>query len=83
MGCDGGSIPRRRELVTLAKNAPKVDKTETEWSYDAHTNEPLKAPICADRVGRLYNLESCVQAVVDGEGWEGVRRRKVTFEGVE
>jgi hypothetical protein len=48
MGCDGGSIPRREELVKLKKKAEKVDPIEVErikWFTCAMSEERLKEPI--------------------------------------
>jgi len=61
MGNDGGSIPRRCELVKEKKKEEKADPVESErakWRVCTMTNEPLKEPIVVDDLGHLYNKES-------------------------
>jgi hypothetical protein len=68
MGCDGGSIPRREELVKLKKKAEKVDPTEVErikWFTCAMSHERLKEPIVVCELGRLYNKEAVIRALID------------------
>jgi len=68
MGCDGGSIPRRDELVKLKKKAEKVDPTEIErikWFTCALSHERLKDPIVACELGHLYNKEAVIRALLE------------------
>eukprot|EP01112_Ceratiomyxa_fruticulosa_P002158 TRINITY_DN1227_c0_g1_i1.p1 TRINITY_DN1227_c0_g1~~TRINITY_DN1227_c0_g1_i1.p1 ORF type:complete len:284 (-),score=77.99 TRINITY_DN1227_c0_g1_i1:84-935(-) len=61
MGNDGGSIPRRCELVKEKKKEEKPDPVESErakWRVCTMSNEPLKEPIVVDDLGHLYNKES-------------------------
>lgn len=83
MGCDGGSIPRREELVKLKKKAEKVDPTEVErikWFTCAMSNERLKEPIVACELGHLYNKEAVIRALIEknvDEKFSHIRSLKV------
>lgn len=68
MGCDGGSIPRRDELVKLKKKAEKVDPNEIErikWFTCALSNEKLKEPIVTCELGHLYNKEAVINCLLN------------------
>eukprot|EP00123_Amoebidium_parasiticum_P014043 comp22295_c1_seq1/m.33065 comp22295_c1_seq1/g.33065 ORF comp22295_c1_seq1/g.33065 comp22295_c1_seq1/m.33065 type:complete len:270 (-) comp22295_c1_seq1:461-1270(-) len=70
MGCDGGTIPTRDELVKLKKKAKKVDKDvdlEARWMRCALTLATLKEPIVACALGRLYNKDSVLEYLLDKE----------------
>ncbi|EGY18540.1 hypothetical protein VD0002_g4432 [Verticillium dahliae] len=67
MGNDGGSIPKRRELVKNAARALTVSELKANaheslthaWSHDPLTNDPLDLDaVVSDWRGRLYNYES-------------------------
>ncbi|XP_003746426.1 replication termination factor 2 [Galendromus occidentalis] len=64
MGCDGGTIPRRDELVrTKQKGEQKDAKSENafKWKHCAISQQALKKPIVACDLGRLYNKEAVIQ----------------------
>lgn len=64
MGCDGGTIPRRDELVKTKQKAEQKDaKSENafKWKHCAISQQALKQPIVACDLGRLYNKESVIQ----------------------
>jgi len=68
MGCDGGSIPRREELVQLKKNPEKADEKELErikWTSCTLSKEPLRTPIVACELGFLYNKEAVLKHLID------------------
>jgi len=68
MGCDGGSIPRRDELVKMKKKEEKPDQNEVDrikWSSCAISKEPLKDPIVACELGFLYNKEAVIRSLLD------------------
>jgi len=75
MGNDGGSIPKRRELVkeaALAKTTTQVKETQAEqqeyfWTTDPITNEPLEPPIVSDSNGKLYRKESVLKLLTGDE----------------
>lgn len=61
MGADGGSIPRRTEMVKTKSKAETADKDELnleKWNLCSLTMEPLVRPVVACRLGKLYNKES-------------------------
>lgn len=67
MGADGGTIPKRCELVKNKKKAEKLDrsvKNATKWRNCQLSQQPLKKPIIACRYGRLYNKETVIEAIL-------------------
>ncbi|TPX37703.1 hypothetical protein SmJEL517_g00538 [Synchytrium microbalum] len=68
MGCDGGSIPTRRELV---KEKPKtiipdaVIQQIQQWLHCALSKQPLAAPIVSCGLGKLYNKEAILSYLVN------------------
>ncbi|KRY21640.1 Protein RTF2 -like protein [Trichinella patagoniensis] len=77
MGCDGGTIPKRCELVKTKKKETKVERDEkaaARWKHCALTQQPLKAPIVACRLGRLYNKEAVIEALL--------KRKEAPVEGL-
>ena len=68
MGGDGGSIPKRAELVKTSKKKEQADKDmarDAKWSYCAITQRELVKPIVACELGRLYNKESVLEFLLD------------------
>ncbi|KAK4187075.1 replication termination factor 2 [Podospora australis] len=77
MGNDGGSIPKRRELVKNAARAPTVSELKATaheslshaWAHDPLTSEPLDLEnIVSDWRGRLYNYESVLKGLMPSDG---------------
>ncbi|KAH6617244.1 Rtf2 RING-finger-domain-containing protein [Chaetomium tenue] len=73
MGNDGGSIPKRRELVKSAARAPTVSELKATalenlthaWAYDPLTSERLDMEnVVSDWRGRLYNYESVLRGLM-------------------
>lgn len=73
MGNDGGSIPKRRELVKEAARAPTVAElkaTALESLSHAWTHDPLSSDAldmentASDWRGRLYNYESVLKGLI-------------------
>jgi uncharacterized protein YbaR (Trm112 family) len=73
MGNDGGSIPKRRELVKNAARAPTVSELKAtaheslthSWTFDPLSSLPLDLEnIVSDALGRLYNYESILHALL-------------------
>ncbi|KAJ1668757.1 Replication termination factor 2 [Coemansia sp. RSA 1813] len=64
MGNDGGSIPRRSEMV---REKPKDEKADRKnqliamYYHCALSKRPLKAPVVGDGLGRLYNREAVLE----------------------
>lgn len=73
MGCDGGTIPKRDELVRTKKKPEQKDKTAdlvAKWKHCAITQEPLRQPIMACELGRLYNKEAVLEFLIDRSKFE-------------
>ncbi|XP_035634455.1 replication termination factor 2-like isoform X1 [Oncorhynchus keta] len=71
MGCDGGTIPKRHELVKGPKKVEKVDKNAelaARWKYCALSTEKLRRPIVACDLGRLYNKDAVIEYLLDKSG---------------
>lgn len=73
MGNDGGSIPKRRELVKEAARAQTVSELKATaleslshaWTQDPLSSEPLDMEnVASDWRGRLYNYESILKGLV-------------------
>ncbi|XP_065705961.2 replication termination factor 2 isoform X1 [Patagioenas fasciata] len=68
MGCDGGTIPKRHELVKGPRKVEKVDKNAelvARWYYCALSQEKLCRPIVACELGRLYNKDAVIEFLLD------------------
>nr|CAG4646449.1 EOG090X0ACT [Macrothrix elegans] len=68
MGCDGGTIPKRDELVKTKKKPEQKDKNaelHCKWRLCASSQEPLKPPVVACELGRLFNKESVLEILLD------------------
>ncbi|RKF63104.1 Replication termination factor 2 [Erysiphe neolycopersici] len=76
MGNDGGSIPRRVELVKEAARKPntselKATRLEAQthaWKICPLSNQPLAAPIVSDYTGALYNKDAVLEKLLPSEG---------------
>ncbi|XP_053675636.1 replication termination factor 2 [Anopheles nili] len=70
MGCDGGTIPRRDELVRLKKKPEQKDKDserQFRWKHCALTQLKLQQPIVMCGLGRLYSKQNVIEALLDKE----------------
>ncbi|KAJ3602856.1 hypothetical protein NHX12_030601 [Muraenolepis orangiensis] len=68
MGCDGGTIPKRHELVKTPKKVEKVDKSAAlaaQWKYCALSQEKLRRPIVTCELGRLFNKDAVIEYLLD------------------
>lgn len=68
MGCDGGTIPRRDELVRTKKKPEQKDKnaeTVARWKHCALSQNPLRKPIVACEMGKLYNKEAVIEHLLN------------------
>jgi len=86
MGNDGGSIPKRSELVKEAAKAlttAQIKEAQTEqqeyaWSTDPLTRKPLARPVVSDAAGVLYNKDSIIEFLLkDDEDVEKTEMKKV------
>lgn len=70
MGCDGGTIPRRNELVRTKKKKEVTDKDAeiaAKWKYCAISSKELVAPIVSCELGRLYNKDAVIEYLLNKE----------------
>lgn len=68
MGCDGGTIPKRDELVRAKKKPEQKDKDSElafRWRHCSITQQPLQVPVVACGLGRLYSKVSLIEALLD------------------
>ncbi|XP_072393892.1 replication termination factor 2 [Diabrotica undecimpunctata] len=68
MGCDGGTIPRRDELVKVKKKPEAKDKNAElafKWRCCFITQEVLQEPIVVCHLGKLYSKMSLIEALLD------------------
>ena len=68
MGCDGGTIPKRCELVREKKKPEKVDKEielNAKWFHCAISQQELCEPIVCCELGKLYRKESVLEYLLD------------------
>jgi hypothetical protein len=73
MGCDGGTIPKRDELVRQKKKAEVKDKNAAnmaKWRYCALKHDALKQPIVVDSYGFLYNKDAILEYLLDRAQFE-------------
>jgi len=67
MGCDGGTIPTRDELVKLKKKPEQKDSDGHrlyKWQHCAISQHILNKPVVACEMGRLYNKESVIELLL-------------------
>lgn len=70
MGCDGGTIPTRDELVKTKKRPEQKDPDSVrayKWQHCALTQEPLSKPVVACELGRLYNKEAIIEKLLSAK----------------
>ncbi|KAI6183219.1 Replication termination factor 2 [Aphelenchoides bicaudatus] len=68
MGADGGTIPKRCELVRKKKKVEKIDKNVTnaaKWKTCQASGDPLQKPVVACKLGRLYNKEVILEGLLN------------------
>jgi len=73
MGCDGGTIPKRDELVRQKKKAEVKDKNAAnmaKWRHCALKHDPLQQPIVVDSYGLLYNKDAILEYLLDRTKFE-------------
>ena len=70
MGCDGGTIPKRDELVRTKKKKEEKDKNAdlvAKWKYCAISSNKLSNPIVSCELGRLYNKDKVIEYLLNKE----------------
>jgi len=67
MGCDGGTIPTRDELVKLKKKPERKDSDGHrlyKWQHCSITQQMLTKPVVACEMGRLYSKEAVIELLL-------------------
>lgn len=85
MGNDGGSIPKRRELVKEAAKALNTtqakeqltEQQEYHWSTCPLSRRPLAAPVVGDAAGIIYNKDAVIEFLLKEDGREKEEAGKV------
>lgn len=70
MGCDGGTIPKRKEIVKNKQNDQHRDKNadlSAKWQFCSLSGLRLKKPIVACQLGRLYNKDAIIEHLLEGK----------------
>lgn len=70
MGCDGGTIPKRNELVKNKAKDGNRDKNadlSAKWQFCALSGLRLKKPIVACQLGRLYNKDAIIEHLLNSK----------------
>lgn len=68
MGCDGGTIPKRDELVRMKKKPEQVEKNyelNAKWFHCALSQAELRSPVVCCELGNLYNKEAVLEYLID------------------
>ncbi|KAF2899654.1 hypothetical protein ILUMI_06514 [Ignelater luminosus] len=68
MGCDGGTIPRRDELVKTKKKTEAKDKDYElafQWRYCHLSQQTLQHPIVMCGLGHLYNKIALIEGLLN------------------
>nr|AEE62670.1 unknown [Dendroctonus ponderosae] len=68
MGCDGGTIPRRDELVKTKKKPEQKDKVAERvalWRCCAISQQLLQEPVVMCHLGKLYNKMALIESLLD------------------
>ncbi|KAG0268851.1 hypothetical protein BGZ95_002290 [Linnemannia exigua] len=68
MGCDGGSIPKRDELVKQKQRKAKVDQNilnRVHWFSCALSKKALSSPVVSCGLGKLYNRDAILEFLLD------------------
>ncbi|XP_065175397.1 replication termination factor 2-like [Sycon ciliatum] len=67
MGCDGGSIPLRADMIRVKKKKALLERDvelDIKWKKCALTGEPLREPVVSCELGNLYNKEAVLEMLI-------------------
>lgn len=70
MGCDGGTIPKRKEIVKNKQNDLHRDKNadlSAKWQFCYLSGLRLKRPIVACQLGHLYNKDAIIEHLLESK----------------
>lgn len=76
MGCDGGTIPKRNELVKQKQKPEQRDsiaERDNIWRYCSLSQEPLQEPIVMCEQGHLYNKTAIIEQLLDKNPLEHIK----------
>ncbi|KAJ1654698.1 Replication termination factor 2 [Dispira simplex] len=76
MGNDGGTIPRRSEMVREKAKIEKMDASlakRAKFSSCALSKRPLKAPLVGCGVGNIYNKEAVIEYLLHPDKFSEAR----------
>lgn len=79
MGNDGGSIPRREEMVRQKPKPERKDRhaeNVAKWKLCCLSQQPLRAPVVVCPLGRLYNKEALIEQLLRGKSTSHIRSLK-------
>lgn len=68
MGCDGGTIPKRHEIVKNKQKDKCRDKNSdlsAKWQFCSISGLRLKKPIVSCQLGRLYNKDAVIECLLE------------------
>ncbi|GAA5956950.1 hypothetical protein JCM3765_006649 [Sporobolomyces pararoseus] len=68
MGNDGGSIPKRDDLVKTKKKRSREDDKDSirqRWAFCALSKQPLRQPVVSCPLGKLYNKEAVLSYLLN------------------
>lgn len=68
MGCDGGTIPKRNEVVKNKQKDKSRDKNSdlsAKWQFCAISGLRLKKPIVSCQLGRIYNKDAIIEHLLE------------------
>lgn len=78
MGCDGGTIPKRNEVVKNKQKDKTRDKNSdlsAKWQFCAISGLRLKKPIVSCQLGRLYNKDAIIEHLLEQRAGEASSSR--------
>lgn len=70
MGCDGGSIAKRKEVVKTKKQEEQPGRScelSSKWQFCHLSGMRLKQPIVSCQLGRLYNKEAILEFLLNSK----------------
>nr|CAG8597809.1 6484_t:CDS:2 [Entrophospora candida] len=72
MGNDGGSIPKRNELVKEKQKEVRPDQnalTIAIWFFCALSKRPLQEPVVSCALGKLYNKDAIIEYLLNNSAY--------------
>ncbi|ELP92241.1 hypothetical protein EIN_118150 [Entamoeba invadens IP1] len=66
MGCDGGTVARRDDHVKKVKEPKQIEDTQSSdrYTHCSLSQQPFKKKIVCDKVGRMYNKDAILKALI-------------------